>query len=347
MSRYDNDNRNHQDDLERAVAEVLAEPLDERQVAAAAARVWKQLAAAGTPPGSANFAAGSPPASAAQGFPGCPAFGPQIAAFLRGELAPSRALLLEDHTRDCLPCRRALHAARQERAGRAAVALHEVVEEGPRHAPLASLPPLASPASVTPIAARLAAPVRRLTGGRPWLAAAALLLLGIGLGLAWFRALGPGAPGGVQMARVESVDGGLFRIAGASSVRVAAGAAVREGEQVRTAKASRAMLRLRDGSRIEMAERAGLSLAGGRDGNTIELERGLIVVQAAHQRPRHLYVATADCLVSVTGTIFAVNHGTKGSRVSVVEGEVHVQMNRQAQHPAAPASAAALPAETP
>jgi hypothetical protein len=155
-----------------------------------------------------------------------------------------------------------------------------------------------------------------------------LLLVGLGLGLALFRTL-MGASGGSRMARVETVDGRLYRIAGASSVAVAAGDAVREGEQVRTAKDSRAVLRMSDGSQIEMAERAGLSLAAGRGGNTIELERGRIIVQAARQRPRHLYVATDDCLVSVTGTIFAVNHGTKGSRVSVVEGEVHV--SRQAR----------------
>src|SRR5262249_53791460 len=154
----------------------------------------------------------------------------------------------------------------------------------------------------------------------PRLPIAAMLIAGLGLGLALvlMRALAPASPA-ARLAKVESVDGGLYRVARASSAPVAAGEAVRAGDRIRTAKGSHAVLRMNDGSQIEMAERAGLSLAA-RDGDhTIDLERGRIIVQAAHQRPHHLYVTTADCQVAVTGTIFAVNHGTKGSRVSVVE----------------------------
>ncbi|HXO40102.1 MAG TPA: zf-HC2 domain-containing protein, partial [Thermoanaerobaculia bacterium] len=112
MSRFDNDNRDHRDDLELAVAEVLSEPLDDRQVEEAAARVWRKLAAA-TPEGIATIdataATPATPATAApadQPIPGCGDFGHLVPAYLDGSLAPARALLFEDHSRDCLPCRR-------------------------------------------------------------------------------------------------------------------------------------------------------------------------------------------------------------------------------------------------
>jgi uncharacterized protein (TIGR03435 family) len=68
-----------------------------------------------------------------------------------------------------------------------------------------------------------------------------------------------------------------------------------------------------------------LSLERADDGVRIRLNRGGIIVNAADQRGGHLYVQTKDVTVSVVGTVFLVNAETKGSRVAVIEGEVHVQ----------------------
>ena len=128
------------------------------------------------------------------------------------------------------------------------------------------------------------------------------------------------APAGPR-ATVVSTEGGLFRIAAGS---VQAGAAIGERDSVRTGPGARAVLQLADGSRVDVNERTELFLAAAWSGQTIHLQRGDIIVNAAKQRRGSLRVLTRDSIASVTGTIFAVSAGVGGSVVSVVEGSVTV-----------------------
>jgi hypothetical protein len=165
--------------------------------------------------------------------------------------------------------------------------------------------------------------VRRRTIAPVWKwAAAAVVVAAAGLGayMASDRLLIPSGP----RATVAAVEGTLYEVADSGSRPLAPGAPIAEIESVRTARGSAAVIRLRDGSLVEMRERTELALSERRRGVTIRLAAGNVIVQAAKQHSRHLFVDTGDCMVSVTGTVFSVNHGIKGSRVAVVEGEVKV-----------------------
>ncbi len=126
---------------------------------------------------------------------------------------------------------------------------------------------------------------------------------------------------------VESANGLIYRVSDTGTVPLIRGAQVPAGADIRTARDSHAILRLRDGSHVEMRERSGLSVSERGKDLTIGLDRGAIIVQAAKRHAGHLYVATRDCRVAVTGTVFSVNSGLKGSRVTVVEGTVLVAQN--------------------
>jgi uncharacterized protein (TIGR03435 family) len=92
-----------------------------------------------------------------------------------------------------------------------------------------------------------------------------------------------------------------------------------------------AVLMLTDGSRVEMRSQSELALERAGDGLRIQLIRGGIIVEAATQRTGHLYVQTKDVTVSVVGTVFLVNADEQGSRVAVIDGEVHVQQGATGQ----------------
>jgi len=220
----------------------------------------------------------------------CVDFQALIPAYRAKQLPDARVWLLEDHVHGCAACRRVLEAATSGK----------VAEFVPR---------------VT----------RHWTFAPQWRwAMAAALTIGVGIGAWQMRdnlLPAPGGPRGV----VESVQGSLYRVSDTGSMPVVAGAALSEREEILTARGSNAMVRLADGSLVEMRERSGLSVSRKRSGTTIRLERGSVIVQAAKQRTGRLYVATNDCLVSVKGTVFAVDSGVKGSRVSVLQGEVRVE----------------------
>jgi hypothetical protein len=225
---------------------------------------------------------------AGQKLRGCADFQSLIPAYLGAKLTPARTLLMEDHLHQCVECRHALEAAR-----------NKSVEALPRRA--------------------------IETRSRPVLqwALAGALAAGIAIGIfAGNAGLLPGQH--MTRATVASVDGSAFYVADNGSRLVPAGYKLSDGDEFRTGKDSRAEVQLSDGSQIEMDERSQVSISRGWRGTTIHLDGGHIIVQAAHRRTGRLYVATDDCLVSSKGTVFLVNHGTKGSRVSVLEGSVNL-----------------------
>ena len=127
------------------------------------------------------------------------------------------------------------------------------------------------------------------------------------------------APGGPR-ATVVSAEG-LYRLPAGS---LEAGTAIGDHESIRTGPGAHAVLRLADGSTVNVNERTELFVTAAWSGQAIHLQRGDIIVKAAKQRRGHLRVLTRDSIASVKGTIFAVSAGMGGSVVSVVEGSVEV-----------------------
>ncbi|MCL2878116.1 MAG: FecR family protein [Acidobacteria bacterium] len=161
-------------------------------------------------------------------------------------------------------------------------------------------------------------PPSRVRRRASWAAAAAALCAAIYMGLgAVDTALLRG-----PRATVESVGGSLYLV---SEGILNPGANIGENQTVHTGPDSRAVLRLNDGSLVEINERTELSINAARSGKSIRLHSGDIIVQAAKQRRQGgLRIATRDSVTSVNGTIFAVSSGLAGSRVSVIEGSVTV-----------------------
>lgn len=123
----------------------------------------------------------------------------------------------------------------------------------------------------------------------------------------------------------ENLDGTLLRRVVGKEQAIPVGEGFEWGHTVHTNDRAGATFRLADGSRVEMRAASELTLEQTKDGVRIRLSAGSVIVNAAKQRTGHLSVQTKDVAVSVVGTVFLVNAQEDGSRVAVIEGEVHVQ----------------------
>jgi hypothetical protein len=275
--------------LDRVSADIRGEEAQSATVKGAAERVWMKM--------SAVDADARPSASAqAERIEGCADFQSLMPAYLRNELSEARALLLVDHTHECIPCRKALKQARTARVA-AAVAPRRQVGKSSRY-------------NINPVMLR-------------WGIAAALL---IGVGLVAWPLIQRYLPIGSIEATVQAAEGPVYLVEDAKTNPLTNGAKLSRGQVIRTAKDAHAVVRLKDGTTIEMKERSEFSINQTLRGTTIHLGSGSVIVEAAKQKD-HLYLDTGDSLVAVTGTIFSANAGTKGSRVSVIEGSVNFDRN--------------------
>lgn len=214
----------------------------------------------------------------------CAEFRQDFHAYLGSQLADSRRLLLEDHLSRCPACRTRIAEMKGERT-------------------VIAMPRRSS---------------SRWTRWGSMAAAAALVLLALYVGRDTID--GMMAPRGPR-ATVVAAEGGLYRV---SAGALEAGAAIGDHESVRTGPGAHAVLRLADGSTLDVNERTELFVTAAWSGQAVHLQRGDIIVKAAKQRRGHLRVLTRDSVASVKGTVFAVSAGMGGSVVSVVEGSVAV-----------------------
>lgn len=182
--------------LDQAIAELRGEEPDAKTLSASAERVWQKLQAGE----GEEFAT-----NALQSIRGCDDIRALLPAFHQQELTPARALLVEDHLRECVTCRAYAHG----RGVAGATRIDWRMEPTSRGFQW-SFAKLASVA-----------------------AAAVLLVALIWTGRNWYFAGPPGT-----RARVDSIEGQAFRIGPASDRPIKVGDELSQGEFIRTAATS-------------------------------------------------------------------------------------------------------------
>jgi hypothetical protein len=289
--------------IDKAAFGIRDEEIGDPIIDSSAARVWASVSAAAQQNSAHQEGVQTMQSNSNEQIRGCDDFQSLIPAYLDGKLSTARKLLLEDHSNECIPCRSELKAQRVYAAAKSATYV------APHHA---------SRVTAKPVGAKR----RSSRSVVRWSMAAAATIAVALTGLFLYERVD--LSGTTLAATLDSANGAVYVVSDTETRQLATGEQLKKGERVRTAKDANAMLRLADGSTVEMRERSEFSVSENMRGVTVKLDRGDVIVEAAKQHNGRLYVQTPDSTVSVKGTIFAVESGTKGSRISVVEGEVKV-----------------------
>ena len=229
------DNKRLDEIIDKAAYAIRDEQIDSSAIDQSAERVWARVAAASQDTSANSYAEGKNTMNdKAEHIHGCVDFRSLMPDYLEGKLSTPRKLLLEDHSNECIPCRQELKAQRNVAAAKSATYV------SPTHT------------------ARKAVPSKvrgRRTGGvaRWSIAAAAAISIGIA-GLFLYERID--VSGRTLAATVDNANGELFVISDAQARPLGVGDQLQKGQTVRTARDSNAVLRLADGSTIDMRERS-------------------------------------------------------------------------------------------
>jgi hypothetical protein len=279
-------------ELNRVIAEIRSEQLDDGVVREAARRVYSRLFDTASHSDTVEkITVGK--------IKGCSDFQALMPAYLGHTLSSARSLLLEDHMLRCVECRDAFRATGTHGVKSLQSIADQNLQRRPHRIPMAK-----------------------------W-ALAASLAAGIAVGLTgWLNGYLPWQH--AVRATVLSVEGRLYQVSDLGSSLVAVGSIITNAKDLRTAKGSSAILRLANGAQLEVGERSDVSVSRGWRGTTVNLENGRMIVQASETHPGVFYVATDDLVIPIRSAVLSVNRGTKGSRVAVAKGLARVEQGHQA-----------------
>lgn len=210
---------NPEEFLDLLVDDIRNEPVDTAIVEERSRRVWDRVAKQ---------------AARSNRLSTCADFQALIPAYHEGTLTPGRRMLLDDHTHECVACRKVLFGEPEQAA--------KVVEMPKRHVTRSQ-----------------------------WMAIAASVTLALVFGKYGYDQFAP-APGG-NRGTLQAADGKVYRLQNTLLQPVSAGTNLADGDVLRTAAGSHAVVKLMDGSVMEVGERAEFRLTAARRDMTVSTLR--------------------------------------------------------------------------